>query len=127
MLGDTYTRRAKHNAVVDLLVVGHDQMVQMNESMAHHAGTTDVLAFDDGELDPDTGLLHLGDIAVCVDTAREVASARKLRVRDEVTLYALHGMLHLLGMRDHTPARRRQMIEAQADAFRRHSLRYEME
>jgi len=126
VLADTYRRRAKGKAVVDILLVDEARMVEMNESLARHAGTTDVLAFDDGELDPDLEITHLGDIAVGVDTARAVAAEKGLRVRDEVVLYALHGLLHLLGMRDHTPARRREMVLAQAEAFRRHSLRYEM-
>jgi rRNA maturation RNase YbeY len=62
--------------------------------------TTDVMTFPDGDQDPASRCLRLGDLAVCVDVARREASARGRTVADELTLYILHGMLHLLGYDD---------------------------
>ncbi len=64
-------------------------------------GRTDVMSFPDGTDDPETGRVRLGDLAVCPAVA--VAAARRLgrRAEDEVTLYILHGVLHLLGHDDH--------------------------
>ena len=45
-----------------------------------------------------------GDVALCVDEAARRAAERGHPVRDEVLLYAVHGLLHLLGEDDHTPA-----------------------
>ncbi len=80
-------------------------MTVLHETYRGEPGTTDVLTFDlsDGPAD---GLD--GDIAVCVDEAARQAARREHDVRDEVLLYAVHGLMHLLGEDDH-----------EADAFER--------
>ena len=56
-----------------------------------------------------------GDVAVSVETARREADAREVELDTEVMLYALHGMLHLLGLRDSTEAERAAMRNAERD------------
>lgn len=82
---------------------------RMRELHAHYRGTpttTDVLSFDlrDRPGDP-----LEADLVVCVDEARRQASRRGHDVRLELLLYALHGLLHLLGYDDHAPADARRM------------------
>ena len=65
--------------------------------------STDVLAFGMQEgvgrgISPEV----LGDIVVSSETAAREARARRLPVRRELLLYAVHGVLHLLGYRDGT-------------------------
>jgi probable rRNA maturation factor len=61
---------------------------------------TDVMSFPDGSEDPESGRRLLGDLAVGADVARRVAAERGRREADEITLYVLHGVLHLLGYDD---------------------------
>lgn len=124
MLTTAYAARGAEDASVSLRVVDDTEIARLNEAYLHHEGATDVLAFDDGEMDPDTGRMHLGDIAVSLDTAARVAAETGMRPEDEVTLYALHGLLHLLGMRDNTEAGRAAMKAAQREEFAKHGLRY---
>ena len=62
------------------------------------------MSFPDGSFDPELERRHLGDIAVCVDTARRAAHTRtgddEAGVAAECVLYILHGLLHLLGYDD---------------------------
>ena len=74
---------------------------------------TDVMTFPDGTTDPASGRLRLGDLAVCVDVARSEAARRGRPVADELTLYILHGVLHLLGHDDRDDASRARMWRAQ--------------
>lgn len=74
--------------------------------------TTDVMTFPDGSPDPEGGVL-LGDLAVCVPVARREARQRKRPMADELTLYILHGVLHLLGYDDLEPKARQTMWRAQ--------------
>lgn len=74
---------------------------------------TDVMTFPDGTVDPADGHVHLGDLAVGVEVARREAELRGRPHGDELTLYALHGLLHLLGYDDVTAAKRRRMWAAQ--------------
>ena len=127
VLQDAYATRAESDCTVNLLVLTDEAIAEMNWQHLQHKGPTDVLSFDDGEPDPETKVLHLGDIAISLDTARREAEARQLEADHELTLYALHGLLHLLGMRDHTDETRAEMIEAQREAFARHELPFCME
>lgn len=57
---------------------------------------TDVLSFDSGEIDPDTGFEHLGDILISYD--RVISQAKKSGHSNytELMLLIVHGVLHLL-------------------------------
>jgi rRNA maturation RNase YbeY len=51
--------------------------------------------------------------------AREQAPDHHAALADEVLLYALHGILHLTGYDDTTPAAAREMAQAQDALLRR--------
>ncbi|MEW6074453.1 MAG: rRNA maturation RNase YbeY [Planctomycetota bacterium] len=70
---------------------------------------TDVLAFDLGE----EGRGPVGEIFVGVDQARAEAERRGVDVRRELSLYVIHGALHLCGYDDRDPASRRRMRAAE--------------
>lgn len=112
-----YAKYGKGVATVNLRLVGDRQMRQLQRNFTGRRGVTDVLAFEDGECDPSSGLLHLGDIAVDVEVAKREAEARHRLMEEEVALYALHGLLHLLGMRDDTEEGQREMARAQRAIF----------
>jgi probable rRNA maturation factor len=74
-------------------------------------GPTDVLTFP---LDEDArGRVTAGEVVVCVPEARRRAKAEGTDLRREVLLYALHGMLHLSGYDDTTPAAFARMHRAE--------------
>lgn len=77
----------------------HDQFMQMPE-------TTDVLTFD---LRDDPAAPIEGEVYVCVDEARRRAAEPGHRLDHELLLYALHGLLHLVGYDDREEAAWRQM------------------
>lgn len=119
--------RAKAQKVVDLALAeaGRSRcsltvmLVSAKESDALHRrhfavpDATDVMTFPDGADDPETGLTHLGDLAVCPKVADSVARARGRTYSDEIVLYILHGVLHLLDYDDTTPAERARIWSAQ--------------
>ncbi len=57
---------------------------------------TDVLSFPDGEMDPDSGIPHLGDVIVCPPIALTGAAMGRHELLNEVCLLTVHGVLHLL-------------------------------
>ena len=67
---------------------------------------TDVIAFDNS---PENKELLLGDIAVSVDMAMRNAKIFKTSYPYEICLYAIHGVLHLLGYDDKTDRERKIM------------------
>ena len=74
---------------------------------------TDVITF---EGDPASG--HAGEICVSVDTAAAYATKHRRDFAAELTLYLVHGWLHLAGYDDLAPARKRVMRRAEARAMR---------
>lgn len=78
---------------------------------------TDVLSFDSGEIDPETGFEHLGDILISYD--RVVAQAEKSGHSEytELMLLLAHGILHLLGYDHATSNDRDAMWKKQAEVL----------
>ena len=54
-----------------------------------------------------------GEILVCPAVARDRAAEYDITMEDEVLLYCLHGLLHLAGYDDTTPALSREMDRVQ--------------
>ncbi len=75
--------------------------------------TTDVITF---EGDPTLGTA--GEICVSADTAAAYARAQVRDFSAELTLYLVHGWLHLAGHDDLQPAKKRAMRRAEARAMR---------
>lgn len=88
----------------------------LNREHLQHDEATDVLAYAyDGDDDPSPDALA-GEVVVSAETALREAGERGLDPRHELLLYVAHGVLHLLGWEDDTPARRRRM-NARAQAI----------
>ncbi len=108
-LGDQFRRIARLAGVVDglisLVVVDDAEMTELHKQYRDEPGTTDVLTFDlrDNTDRPATTSVE-GDLVLCMDEARRQAEQRGHDTRLELLLYAVHGLLHLLGEDDHDPA-----------------------
>lgn len=77
-------------------IVGARTITDLNRRFRGKAGPTDVLSFPSGE-DDGTGLLYLGDIAVCGPVAAQAARRDGIGTQVELQRLLLHGVLHLLG------------------------------
>ena len=92
-------------------LVDNAKITRLNRHYLHHAGATDVITFDHRETE---AVDHLyGEVFLCVDEA--VANARRYRTswQQELTRYLVHGVLHLRGFNDATPAQQRRMKRAE--------------
>jgi probable rRNA maturation factor len=63
--------------------------------------TTDVLSFEGNYPNPETGLIHIGDIIISVPQAQKQAITAGHSLNQELALLIVHGVLHLHGY-DHT-------------------------
>lgn len=80
---------------VSLAIVSDAEIQELNRAHLQHDWPTDVISFvfeDDLRLE--------GEIIVSLDTAARVATERNVAVDDELLLYVIHGMLHLVGLDD---------------------------
>ena len=115
-------RRIVHALLADLrqieqvdlgiCLVAASDMARLNETFLHHAGATDVIAFDYSahatRHTPPASRLH-GEIVICIDEA--VSQARRFGTawQSELVRYLIHGLLHLCGHDDSCPGSRRRM------------------
>lgn len=71
---------------------------RLNRQFRNRNKATDVLAFKLDSSHPRTGIVHLGEVYVSRDRAREQARRFGLTCRAEICRLMLHGIFHLLGL-----------------------------
>jgi probable rRNA maturation factor len=95
----------------DLTLVLTDESAirKLNHQFRGQNAPTDVLAFADGDLDPDTGKVYYGDVIIALPVARNQALTSGQTLEAELTMLTIHGVLHLLGYDDSEPDKRAKM------------------
>lgn len=92
---------------ISLVLVSDRRIAELHGEFMDDPTPTDVITF-----------LH-GEIVLSVETARREALARSLPLPQEMARYAVHGLLHLAGWTDKTPAQARAMRDVQEKILRR--------
>jgi probable rRNA maturation factor len=92
---------------IEFILVDRAVMAKVHGDFLDDPTETDVITFPYGE------------ILVCPAVARDHATKHNLKVEEEVLLYGLHGLLHLAGYDDITPAKARLMATAQSQLLQR--------
>jgi rRNA maturation RNase YbeY len=96
---------------LSLALVNDREMAGLHEQFMNISGPTDVLTFP---LESDRrGKATDGEVIICVPEARRQAKSHGVPVRDELLLYALHGLLHLSDFDDRTDRDDRKMHAAE--------------
>ncbi len=86
-------------ATLSVAIVDDAAMTALHERFLGIAGPTDVLTF---ELEHDeSGHVAEGEVVICLNEAERQAEGSR-ETRDELLLYAVHGLLHLSGFDDRT-------------------------
>ena len=99
---------------VDVALVCDGEMVELNRRYLGREGATDVLAFpyDDAE-----GLV-CGEVVANAERAAREAEGRSHAAEDELLLYVVHGVLHLLGYDDLQPSDAERMRSREQEVLR---------
>jgi probable rRNA maturation factor len=90
---------------LSLVFVDDEHIQTLNRNYLNHDYPTDVLAFP---LEDESDDLW-GEIYISVDRAREQAAAYREPFRKEIARLIIHGVLHLMGYRDHDEIRKKKM------------------
>lgn len=115
--------RLPRGTAVTLAFVDDAEMRALNARFRGMDRTTDVLSFGErfaaGErgsiaasrlVASADGTIELGDVVISGAQAARQARRRRWPLTSEVAFLAAHGMLHLLGFDDETPAGYREMV-----------------
>ncbi len=91
---------------VTVVLVSDHRMADLHRRFLNEFGPTDVITFQHGE------------IVISTETARRQGRAFRTSVEHEVRLYLVHGLLHLRGYDDKTPAGAAEMKRIQEKVVR---------
>jgi probable rRNA maturation factor len=96
---------------VSVWLISDRRMAQLHRQFLGQTGPTDILTFQHGE------------IFISVETAKQHARVFANSLTRELQLYIVHGLLHLHGFDDRTPAGARKMKRIQERILSRALLR----
>lgn len=96
-------------------LIDDERMQQLHADYCDDPTTTDVLTFDLRDEPGDLDTPIDGDLVICRDEAVRQAQAHGHDTRVELLLYAVHGLLHLLGEDDHDEDDYRRMHQREDD------------
>ena len=95
---------------LSILLSDNSLIKKLNKKYFKKASVTDVIAFPlTDDLEPD----YLGEVVVSVEEAAHMAKKLGCKWQDELRLYLIHGILHLVGYDDSTKAKRKCMEKKQ--------------
>jgi probable rRNA maturation factor len=109
-------KTALGDTVADLsIVVSNDDFIQnLNREYRNVDRPTDVLSFPAEEVDPEDGNRYLGDIIISLPRATAQAIEANHPVAEELSMLAIHGVLHLLGYDHQDESEKTEMWQKQA-------------
>lgn len=108
-----------HEGSVTVVLADEPGMCELNLQYAGIDAPTDVLSFPNGDVDPESNTVHLGDVILCPPVALQGAARGRHSLLDELSLLTVHGVLHLLAHDHSEPSERERMWEAQNRILRR--------
>lgn len=126
--GLKYLNQSSAQLEVSVSFVDEAEIKTLNREYRDVDKVTDVLSFPSidnpsrgvidiaeygGDLNPETWLLNLGDIVVCLPRAKQQAKEYGHSLKREVAFLALHSLLHLLGYDHMNPQDEEQMNAVQ--------------
>ena len=99
--------KVKKTGRINICFVDDPRIRELNSRFLNHKNSTDVLAFnltDQKEKD-----IILADIMISAQTALKQARIFETTPEYELSLYLVHGILHILGYNDRTALEKKQM------------------
>jgi probable rRNA maturation factor len=102
-----------NEAELSLVFLTDAALAQLHADFLDDPSATDVITFEG-----DAAHGSAGEICVSVDTAARYAKEHGRKFTEELTLYLVHGWLHLAGYDDLQPAKKRVMRRAEARAMK---------
>lgn len=108
---------------ISIAFVDDPTIRDLNKQYLNHDYETDVISF---VLEQSETALT-GQLLVSTDTAVTKGQELDVPMQDEVLLYVIHGMLHLVGFDDTDPESAEKMRAAEADYLQRFGIKHHWE
>jgi probable rRNA maturation factor len=113
---DVLSAHDVQTAEISIAIVDDEAIHELNRRWLQHDYPTDVLSF---VLEQSPGHLE-GEVIASSETAQRSSAELGVSEQDELLLYIIHGMLHLVGFDDQTKAAASQMREEERKLMARY-------
>jgi len=118
-LGVALDRLGIRRGSLEVVIVGDETMGQLHGQYKDDPGTTDVLTFDlrEHQEEPmsEANPSIEAELVLCFDEAQRQAEHRGHEPKQELLLYAVHGLMHLLDEDDHDESAAARMHRREDD------------
>lgn len=99
-------------------LITDEKIAKLHEEFFNDPSPTDCITFPIDRLDQKKQMpTFLGEVFISIETAKNYAQKNNLSILDEITLYLIHGILHLLGYDDISEKDRKVMREKEKDCI----------
>ena len=121
--------KVNDEAEMSITFVSNDTIKRMNDEYRNKNEVTDVISFPqeelgEGEIEIVGDMpVHLGDIIISFDIAKEQAKEYNHTIEREVAFLAVHGFLHLIGYDHETIEEEKEMFERQENILHEFGLK----
>lgn len=103
-IAETAAAEGRRRGAIAVVFCSDDYLLAMNRHYLGHDYPTDIITFDYGE-----GAVISGDLFISVDTVARNAETYGVPFEHELHRVIIHGILHLCGYPDKSPAEARVM------------------
>lgn len=104
-------KEGKKPGSINFIFCSDSFLLDINKQYLKHNYFTDIITFDFSE-----GKNVSGEIYISLDRVSDNASSLNIKTRDELSRVIVHGVLHLLGYKDHTKSEKKEMRKKE-DAY----------
>lgn len=101
-------QEGREPGTVNFIFCTDQDLLEMNRLYLEHDTFTDVISFDLSDPSSVTALVD-GEVYISLDRVKENAQLFNVSVNEEIRRVMVHGILHLLGYDDVTPALKKAM------------------
>lgn len=107
---DDYPHLKIPEGELSIVLMSEEKITHLHEAFLQDPTPTDVITFPEDPMHDSAG-----EICVSVDEALEKSQELGISLEQELTLYLVHGWLHLAGLEDKTSAGRQAMRQAESN------------
>jgi len=102
----------KKTGDITFIFCSDEEILRINKSYLNHDYYTDIITFDYSEKDRLSG-----DLFISLETVKTNSEKFKTKYEEELLRVMIHGVLHLCGFDDKTPAERKIIREKEDEAL----------
>lgn len=116
---DSITSYQLKTGDVNFIFTHNDKILEVNKQFLNHDYFTDIITFN-----YNVGNEVAGDIYISIDTVRSNSQSYSVSFINELHRVMIHGILHLLGFNDSSPAERDEMHNLENEALEKLDSKY---